>query len=41
MPKGTVRTIRKPGRSKEVQDKLDALLGGKTEYEIFFHGFVE
>jgi heme-degrading monooxygenase HmoA len=25
----------------EVQGKLDALLGGKTEYEIFFHGFVE
>jgi heme-degrading monooxygenase HmoA len=25
----------------EVQSKLDALLGGKTEYEIFFHGFVE
>jgi heme-degrading monooxygenase HmoA len=25
----------------EVQSKLDALLGGKTEYEIFFHGFSE
>ena len=26
---------------KEVQDKIDALLGGKTEYEIFHYGFTE
>lgn len=24
-----------------VQDELDALLGGKTEYEIYHYGFVE
>jgi heme-degrading monooxygenase HmoA len=26
---------------KAVQDKIDALLGGKTEYEIFHYGFTE
>jgi heme-degrading monooxygenase HmoA len=26
---------------KEIQDKIDALLGGKTEYEIFHYGFSE
>ncbi len=26
---------------KEVQDKIDALLGGKTEFEIFHYGFTE
>jgi heme-degrading monooxygenase HmoA len=26
---------------KEVQDKLDELLGGKTQYEIFHYGFTE
>ena len=26
---------------KEVQDKIDALLGGKTDYEIFHYGFTE
>jgi heme-degrading monooxygenase HmoA len=26
---------------KEVQDKIDALLGGKTEFEIFHYGFSE
>ena len=26
---------------KEVQDKVDALLGGKTDYEIFHYGFAE
>lgn len=25
----------------EVQSKLDALLGGKTEYEIYHYGFTE
>ena len=24
-----------------VQEKIDALLGGKTEYEIFYYGFSE
>ena len=24
-----------------VQEKIDALLGGKTEYEIFYYGFTE
>ena len=26
---------------REVQDKIDALLGGTTEYEIFHYGFTE
>ena len=26
---------------KEVQDQIDALLGGKTEFEIFHYGFTE
>ena len=26
---------------KEVQDKIDSLLGGKTDYEIFHYGFTE
>ena len=26
---------------KTVQDKIDALLGGKTEFEIFHYGFTE
>ncbi|MDH4205506.1 MAG: antibiotic biosynthesis monooxygenase [Desulfobacteraceae bacterium] len=26
---------------KKIQDKIDALLGGKTEYEIFHYGFSE
>lgn len=26
---------------QEVQDKVDALLGGKTEYEVFHYGFSE
>jgi heme-degrading monooxygenase HmoA len=26
---------------QEVQEKIDALLGGNTEYEIFHHGFTE
>ena len=26
---------------KEVQDKIDTLLGGKTEFEIFHYGFSE
>ena len=26
---------------KEVQDKIDSLLGGKTEFEIFHYGFTE
>lgn len=26
---------------KEIQDKIDSLLGGKTEYEIFHYGFTE
>ena len=26
---------------KEVQDKIDAILGGKTEFEIFHYGFTE
>jgi len=26
---------------QETQDKIDALLGGKTEYEIFHYGFQE
>jgi heme-degrading monooxygenase HmoA len=26
---------------QEIQDKIDALLGGKTEYEIFHYGFKE
>jgi heme-degrading monooxygenase HmoA len=25
----------------EIQAKIDALLGGKTEYEIYHHGFTE
>lgn len=26
---------------KEIQDKIDSLLGGVTEYEIFHYGFTE
>ena len=26
---------------QEIQDKIDALLGGKTEYEMFHYGFAE
>jgi hypothetical protein len=26
---------------KQIQDQIDALLGGKTEYEIFHYGFAE
>ncbi|MFW5810084.1 MAG: antibiotic biosynthesis monooxygenase family protein [Thermodesulfobacteriota bacterium] len=26
---------------QEVQDQVDALLGGKTEYEVFHYGFTE
>ena len=26
---------------QEIQDKIDALLGGKTEYEMFHYGFTE
>ena len=26
---------------KKIQDKIDALLGGETEYEIFHYGFSE
>ncbi|MBU0768427.1 MAG: antibiotic biosynthesis monooxygenase [Proteobacteria bacterium] len=26
---------------KEIQDKIDALLGGKTRYEMFHYGFSE
>ena len=26
---------------QETQDKMDALLGGKTEYEMFHYGFTE
>ncbi len=26
---------------QEVQDQVDALLGGKTEYEVFHYGFSE
>ena len=26
---------------QEVQEKIDALLGGKTEYEMFYYGFTE
>ena len=26
---------------QEIQDKVDALLGGKTEYEVFHYGFSE
>ena len=26
---------------QEVQEQIDALLGGKTEYEIFHYGFTE
>ena len=26
---------------KPIQDKIDALLGGKTEYEMFHYGFSE
>ena len=26
---------------KEIQDKIDTLLGGTTEYEIFHYGFTE
>jgi heme-degrading monooxygenase HmoA len=26
---------------KRIQDQIDAILGGKTEYEIFHYGFAE
>jgi heme-degrading monooxygenase HmoA len=26
---------------QKIQDKIDALLGGKTEYEMFHYGFTE
>ncbi|MBW2438063.1 MAG: antibiotic biosynthesis monooxygenase [Desulfobacterales bacterium] len=26
---------------KQIQDQIDSLLGGKTEYEIFHYGFAE
>ena len=26
---------------QQIQDQIDALLGGKTEYEIFHYGFAE
>ncbi len=26
---------------QEIQDQVDALLGGKTEYEVFHYGFTE
>ena len=26
---------------QEIQDKIDSLLGGKTEYEMFHYGFAE
>jgi len=26
---------------KKIQDKIDALLGGETEYEMFHYGFAE
>jgi len=26
---------------RKIQDKIDALLGGKTEYEIYHYGFTE
>ena len=26
---------------QQIQDQIDALLGGKTEYEIFHYGFTE
>jgi heme-degrading monooxygenase HmoA len=26
---------------QEIQDKVDSLLGGKTEYEMFHYGFAE
>jgi len=26
---------------KEIQDKIDSLLGGKTDYDIFHYGFTE
>lgn len=29
------------GDRKKIQDKIDALLGGKTEYEMFHYGFSE
>ncbi len=29
------------GDRKKIQDKIDALLGGTTEYEIFHYGFSE
>lgn len=29
------------GERSEIQAKIDALLGGKTEYEIFHYGFGE
>ena len=29
------------GGRNEVQDRLDALLGGKTDYEVYHYGFSE
>ncbi|MFO7555485.1 MAG: antibiotic biosynthesis monooxygenase family protein [Desulfobacterales bacterium] len=29
------------GDRKKIQDKIDVLLGGKTEYEMFHYGFAE
>jgi len=31
----------KSNERKEVQNKIDALLGGETQYEIFHYGFAE
>jgi heme-degrading monooxygenase HmoA len=31
----------KSDERKQVQDKIDALLGGKTEFEIYHYGFTE
>ena len=36
------RSIRKEGiDKKKIQDKIDSLLGGETEYEIYHYGFKE
>ncbi|RLC21476.1 MAG: antibiotic biosynthesis monooxygenase [Deltaproteobacteria bacterium] len=32
--------VQTSGRN-EIQDKIDSLIGGKTEYEIFHYGFKE
>lgn len=29
------------GERKTIQDRIDTLLGGKTEYEIYHYGFAE